>query len=71
MTAIDRVCEHVEKDTSKVFLSQSIEKMVIHCFTHLCYCPKSGPSQIILEYIIVQDWVTFMSQMIEAEINLS
>jgi len=28
MTAIDRVCEHVEKDTSKVFLSRNIEKMV-------------------------------------------
>jgi len=28
MTAIDRVCEHVEEDTSKVFLSESIEKMV-------------------------------------------
>ena len=28
-TAIDKVCKHVEKDTSKVYLSQNIQKMVI------------------------------------------
>merc|ERR1719483_1403647 len=28
LTGIDKICEHVEKDTSKVFHSQNIQKMV-------------------------------------------